>query len=186
MRPTDLPRAARIAVLLAGLAALAGCHKGESTTAPAPAKAPPRGSVKTDTDPVADAGRRMAPGVPVGNGTAAVEVRFDLPKPPVAAEAFDVEVAVLPQGPAPVLHIDLLPSEGLAIESLDGPLTVEKVQAGTLARVVVRSRAMKPGTKVLGVKITLDQPGGEETRDFAFPIVIGPVEGAAAPPSATH
>ena len=149
------------------------CHRGEGPAkAAAPSKRAARPAAVVDVDPVVDAGRRMAAGVPMGNGTAAVEVRFDLSAAPVSGQPFNVEIAVLPQVPAPVLHIEVLPGEGLAVDSVDGPLSIEKVQVGSLARLMLHASSAKPGTRVLGIKVTLDQPSGAEWREFDFPVVV--------------
>jgi hypothetical protein len=180
MTVDDINRGARLGLLLAVLAGAGACQRGEQVNAPtSPAKAAERAAADA-ADPVAEAGRRMAAGVPMGAGTAAVDVRFDMPAAPAAGRPFDVEIAVLPQASAPVLHIDLQPGDGLSIESMNGALAVEKVQAGSLARLVVRAVAARPGTRVLGVKVTLEQPTGAETREFAFPVVVAASATAAS------
>jgi hypothetical protein len=186
MTVDDIRLGASVGLLLAALTGVAACHRGEQTDTPtSPAKSATRTAAPVDADPVAEATRRMAAGVPMGAGTAAVDVRFDLPSAPAAGRPFDVEIAVLPQAPSPVLHIDLQPGDGIAVQSMDGALSVEKVQAGSLARVVVRAVAATPGTRIFGVKVTLEEPTGAETREFAFPVVVG-VAGAPVPASSGH
>ncbi len=179
MRTDDTLSALRTGLLLVAVATAAACHRGEpANPAAAPAKGPAHAVVPVDADPVVDAGKRMAAGVPMGNGTAPVEVRFDLASVPRAGQPFEVEIAVLPQAPSPVLRIDVLPGDGMAVDTIDGPLSVEKVQAGGLARLFVKMSSAQAGTHVLGIKVTLEQPGGAESREFAFPVVVG---GGAAP-----
>jgi hypothetical protein len=184
MNDDSMTRAARTTAVLACLLVLGGCHRSEgpdaATPAPsAPNKATPAAVVHVDPA-VADATRTMAAGVPVGASTAPVEVRFDLLTIPAAGQPFQVDVGVLPKAPAPVLHIEVSGSDGLSIDSPDAPLSVEKVQAGTLEKVTVTATSAKAGTRVLDVKVTLELPGGAETRDFVFPVIIAGGANAAA------
>ena len=171
-------RALAIAALI-GLLALAACHRQDDPAAPAPrAGGAPRKHVAAGEPSaeaaVADANRKMAAGVPVGASTAPVEVRFDLASVPVAGQSFDVSVAVLPAAPAPVLRIEFRGGPGLSIVKPEAPVSIEKVQAGTLESLTVTATAATAGTRVLGVTVTLELPTGTESRNFAFPVVVGP------------
>ena len=178
-------RAAAIAVVI-GLLGLGACQKPGDPAGSAPhpgtaARKPAHPAATAPDDAIVDANRKMAAGVPVGASTAPVEVRFDLATVPVAGQPFEVSIAVLPAAPAPVLHIEVRGSEGLTIVAPEGPVSVEKVQAGTLERVAVRALAAKPGTRVLGVTVTLELPTGTEARDFAFPLIVGASAPAKGP-----
>jgi hypothetical protein len=178
-------RRAAASAVLGALLALGACQKpgGPAASPPHPGTAS-RPVVHLGGPPpdaaVIEATRRMAAGVPVGASTAPVEVRFDLATVPVAGQPFEVSVAVLPAAPAPVLHIEVHGGEGLSIAEPAGPVSIEKVQAGTLERLTVRATAAKPGTRVLGVTVTLELPTGTESRDFAFPLIVA----AGVPPKA--
>ena len=177
-------RRARAIAALGGLLALAACHPQDDPAAPAPRvggasrKHVPAGEPSAEAA-VADANRKMAAGVPVGASTAPVEVRFDLASVPVAGQPFEVSVAVLPAAPAPVLRIDVRGGEGLSVVTPDGPVSIEKVQAGTLESLTVTAIAAAAGTRVLGIAVTLELPTGTESRNFAFPVVVGPSGPAA-------
>lgn len=182
----SIARRALAIAALGGLLALLACHRqgDPATSAPPPGSASRKLAPQGEPDSygaVADANRKMAAGVPVGASTAPVEVRFDLASVPVAGQPFDVNVAVLPAAPAPVLRIDVRGGEGLAIVKPDGTVSIEKVQAGTLERLTVTASAATPGTRVLGITVTLELPTGTESRNFAFPVVVGPAAAAKGP-----
>ena len=183
MNKDSTARRALAIASLGGLLALAACHRQDDPAAPA-ARPGGTGRTRADgpvSDAVADANRKMAAGVPVGASTAPVEVRFDLASVPVAGQPFEITVAVLPAAPAPVLHIDVRGGEGLAIVAPEGPVSIEKVQAGTLERLTVTASSAVAGTRVLGITVTLELPTGTESRNFAFPVLVGP-SGAAKHP----
>jgi hypothetical protein len=177
-------RQARIVTVLGCALALPACHRTPEAAAPPPPVRQARKPVATNdaaVDPaVAEANRTMAAGVPMGTTTAPVEVRFDVPRVPVAGQPFEVRVAVLPQALAPVLRIEIEPSEGLAVTEPEGPLAREKVGAGTLERVTVKASSATPGTRILTVKVTLELPTGAESRAFAFPLVVRAASAGAA------
>ena len=178
---------------LAGLALagflLAGCGSGgggPAATASKPASkkaaAPP---AEPAIDPaVVEANRTMASGVPIGTSTAPLEVRFDLASVPRPGETFQVDVAVLPAAPAPVLRLEVTGGEGLTIVEPDGFVAFEKVQAGSVTRLKIRASSAAAGTRLVQVRATLELPGGPESRVFAFPIVIGGQVTAAPAPAA--
>jgi hypothetical protein len=173
------------AALALALLTLAGCQRG-SGTAPKAGAAPPApqraAPVEAAVDPaVTDATRRMAAGVPVGESTAPVEVRFDLVSVPAPGQPFQLDVAVLAQAPAPVLRIDVAGGAGLTIADPSGTVVLEKIQAGTVQHVPVTAASSGPGTRIFNVKVTLELPSGAESRGFAFPVIVG---GSAAPAAA--
>jgi hypothetical protein len=184
MTDDSMTRAARTAAVLACLVLLGGCHRGESPDAasPAPARRATSAAVTSVDQAVSDATRTMAAGVPVGSSSAPVDVRFELLTVPLAGQPFQVDVGVLPKAPAPVLRIEVSGSDGLAINLPDAPVSVEKVQAETLEKVTVTATAAKAGTAVLDVKVTLELPGGAESRDFAFPVIVVAGATTVAPP----
>ena len=182
---------------LAGLALaallLAGCHRGGGDAASASgkpaAKKAPLPAPEASVDPaVIEANRTMASGVPIGSSSAPLEVRFDLASVPRPGAAFEIDVAVLPGAPAPVLRLEVTGGEGLAILDPDGFVSFEKVQAGTVTRLKIRASSATAGTRLVQVRATLELPGGPESRVFAFPVVIGapaaPAAPAPAPPPA--
>lgn len=168
-------------VLAAVLGATSGCHRSETDPGAAATAGP--NAPKSTVDPAVQAAtRKMAVGVPTGTGSAPVEVRFDLPRPPVPGQPFDVDIGVLPDAATPVLRVEVSGSEGLSVEAPNGPVSVEKVQAGALEHVLVRASSAEAGTRIVHVTVTLELPTGAETRDFAFPILIGVIPDA--PPAA--
>jgi hypothetical protein len=183
---------ARRMAVIAALAAIAcvvtGCHWGSSDSTPG-AKKPSAKKVAAPAEPgidpaVAEANRTMASGVPMGTSTAPLEVRFDLATVPVPGTPFAVEVAVLPAAPAPVLRLEVTGGEGLSILDPDGPVSFEKVQAGSVSRLHVKASAAAVGTRLVQVRATLELPDGPESRTFAFPVVIGATAPPAPPPAA--
>lgn len=160
--------------LLAALAA--GCGGGSgSTPTPAPAVRPAsKAPAAPVVDPeIANATRTMAAGVPMGDGAAPVEARFDVVSVPGPGEAFLVHVAVLPAAPAPVLRVEMVSSQGLNVLAPDAPLTFEKVAAGSVVPFDVRAQSPEAGARVLSLKVTLDLPDGPQSRVFAFPVLVG-------------
>ncbi len=183
MNKDSTGRRALAIAALGGLLALGACHRqGDPAAAAArpgsTARKVAAGGESAADAAVADANRKMAAGVPVGASTAPVEVRFDLATVPIAGQPFEVNVAVLPAAPTPVLHIDVRGGEGLTIVTPEGAVSIEKVQAGTLERLAVKALAAAPGTRVIGITVTLELPTGTESRDFAFPVVVGAAGGA--------
>jgi len=171
-----IARRVSVTALIGGLIALGACHRGADVAPPVVAAGPKKAAAPAApaADPaVVDANRKMAAGVPLGTSTAPVDVRFDLVSVPVTGQPFDVSIAVLPEATTPLMHVDVRASEGLNIEAPDGPVAIEKVQAGSLSRVDVKLSAARAGTHVLSVKVTLDLPTGAESRDFAFPLIVG-------------
>jgi hypothetical protein len=162
-----------------GLAAfmLAACHSGggdltDAARKPATKKAAPAPEGAVDPA-VAEANRTMASGVPIGTSTAPLDVRFDLASVPAPGQPFAVDVAVLPEAPAPVLRLEVTGGEGLTILEPDGSVSFEKVQAGSVTRLRVRASSPTAGTRLVQVRATLELPGGPESRIFAFPLVVG-------------
>ncbi len=173
-----------------GLAALllAACHSGEDGAAhligrPAAKKA--AAPAEPAIDPaVTEAIRTMAPGVPVGTGAAPLDVRFNLASVPAPGDPFALDVAVLPDAPAPVLRVEISGGDGLTVLEPEAAVSFEKVQAGSVTHVHVRASSAAAGTRLVEVRATLELPDGPETRSFAFPVVIGaPPPPAAAPPA---
>jgi hypothetical protein len=187
MTEDSIARRILIVAAIAGVCVLAACQRGGDESKPEAGTRPQakKQLAPTDSAPdaaIAEANRKMAAGVPVGASTAPVEVRFEIDSAPVAGEPFDISVAVLPGAPTPVLHIEVRASEGLIVVAPDGPVSIEKVQAGTLERLAVKASSARTGTRVLSVKVTLELPSGAQSRDFAFPLLIGTAGGASAPP----
>jgi hypothetical protein len=174
------------ALAVAGLL-LGACGRGGDAAAPAPPKQAKKAArpVESAADlAVAEANRKMVGGVPVGSSTAPVDVRFNLPAAPVRQQPFKVELAVLPQAPAPVLHVDVQGGEGLSVTDPTGPVLLEKVQAGTVQRLTVTATSEQPGTRIIEVRVTLELPAGAESREFAFPVVVGePAVAATSAPA---
>ena len=177
---------ALLGLALAGLL-VAGCRSGDGDPAatarkPATKKALPAHAEPAIDPGVVEANTKMASGVPIGTSTAPLEIRFDLASVPKPGETFEVNAAVLPAAPAPVLRLEVTGGEGLAIVEPDGFVAVEKVQAGSVTRLRIRASSATAGTRLVQVRATLELPGGPESRVFAFPVVIG---GQAAPVPAT-
>ena len=166
---------AALGLLLATVAGLAGCQRSDTEATPATAGGP---AAHASAAPSVDAGvasamRTMAAGVRMGAGNAPVEVRFELSSVPVQGQPFEVDVAVLPQATTPVLRIAIEGGSGLSLLAPAAPVAIEKVQAGSVEHVTVRATSTDAGTRVLTVKVTFDFPAGAESRDFAFPLIVG-------------
>ena len=169
-----------------GLAAilLAGCHSGGENPAAVTGKPALKKAVAPPAEPsvdpaVAEANRTMVSGVPMGTSTAPLDVRFDLTAVPNPGEPFEIDVAVLPDAPAPVLRLEVTGGEGLSIIDPDGSVAFEKIQAGSVTHLKVRASSATAGTRLVEVRATLELPGGPESRVFAFPVVVG----GQAPPT---
>jgi hypothetical protein len=189
MRRADSAQWIRALVGAAVLAIFAGCHSGAGGNPAAPASKPAAQKATGPSEPavdpgVAEANRSMAAGVPIGNSTAPLEIRFDVASVPVPGEPFTVDIAVLPEAPAPVLRVEVTGGEGVNILDPEGAVTFEKVQAGTVQRLKVRASTATAGTRLVEVRATLELPAGPEARAFAFPIVVAaqpaPTPAAAA------
>jgi hypothetical protein len=185
----------RAVLALAGLgltaAGLGGCHSsGEGPAAvagkPAAKKAALRPTEPSVDPAVAEANRTMVSGVAIGTSTAPLDIRFDLHVVPTPGEPFEIDVAVLPEAPAPVMRLEVTGGEGLSILEPDGSVAFEKIQAGSVTHLMVRASSATAGTRLVAVRATLELPGGPEARIFAFPVVIGAPAAAPATKAATR
>jgi hypothetical protein len=185
----------RTVLALAGLglaaAELGGCHsggEGKATVAgkPAAKQAAPKPSEPSVDPAVAEANRTMVSGVAIGTSTAPLDIRFDLRAVPAPGEPFEIDVAVLPEAPAPVMRLEVTGGEGLSILEPDGSVAFEKIQAGSVTHLKVRANSAAAGTRLVAVRATLELPGGPESRIFAFPVVVGAQAPAPAPKAATR
>ncbi len=167
--------------LVVGMGLLAAACSGSS--APPPVVAAPRAARPTTDPAVVAANRTMAAGVPIGDGAAPVETRFDLGAVPAPGEAFVVRVAVMPEAPAPLLRVDVSSAEGLVVLSPDSQTTHEKVTAGSVVPLEIRAQSAEAGSRVLYVKATLELPDGPQVRTFAFPILVGPAPAPVPAPA---
>jgi hypothetical protein len=179
-----------------GLAALAlgACQRGDDGAShligrpAAPKKAVTAAEAQVDPA-LTEALRTMAAGVPLGTSTAPLDARFNLAAAPAPGDEFTIEVAVLPDAPAPVLRVEVTGGDGLTIVDPAAGVSFEKVQAGSVAHVHVRATSPAAGTRLVEVRATLELPDGPETRSFAFPVIVGapplPAAPAAAPVAKT-
>lgn len=186
-----------VAWAVAATCFVGGCHadKGASSTPSSRNTAKRATAADAAVDPaVAEVSRTMAPGVPLGVGATAeapLEVRFNLASVPAPGTTFKVDVAVLPALTAPVLRLAVTGGEGLTVIEPEGPVTFEKVQAGSVARLAVKATSAVAGTRIVLVRATLDLPDGPESRTFAYPLVVGaltpppPAPAPAAPTGAS-
>jgi hypothetical protein len=180
-------RGRALTLALSGLWA-AGCGHGSAPVPPA--NAPAAGAAPSATDPaVLTANRTMAAGVPIGDGRAPLETRFELTDVPTPGVPFTVNVAVIPGAPAPLVRLDVTSAEGLLIFAPAQQVTREKVAARSVVPLEIRAASVEPGVRVLYVKATLELPDGPQSRSFAFPVLVGPAPGPApapgnAPPAA--
>ena len=166
--------------LLALPLALGGCHRHGGPTTPAPSAASARTAPKADAGDdlaLADVLRTMAPAVTVGQRSAPVEARYDLPAAPVAGQPFKLELAVLPQAASPLVRVELQASEGLKLLDPAAAQSLERVQAGAVLRIPVTAQASAPGTQVIDIGVTLELPTGAESRAFAIPVIVAGAAG---------
>jgi hypothetical protein len=163
----------RAAPWLCLLAALAACHPSADNSVRPGAAHRATAAAGSPEQRALDVAHHMGPGVPVGGGTAAVEVRFELASAPVPGQPFEVRLAVLPDAVAAQMQVEVTAGDGLVLSAPSAPLTVQKVEPGTVQFLTAEASAERPGTHVLTVRVTFDNPGGSETRDFSFPVVVG-------------
>lgn len=162
-------------VVAAGLVTACGDSKE-------PAKAGARPTTAADaTDPaMIELVKRTTAATTIGSSLAPVEVRFEYGAAPTPGQPVAIELAVLPQAAVPTLRVELVAPAELKIVDPAGPVTFDKVQAGTIETVRVQAVAERTGTTTLRAIVTLEQPTGQERRVFELPVVVPP-PGAAAP-----
>lgn len=172
---SDLKRLKSIATAAAFLAIglTAACSQSPPPSVVAPAKR--TSGAGADNGPL----RQYALGVPVGTGTADVDVRFDLPAAPMPGAPFDLDVVVVSKAASPTLRVEVTPGDGLVVVAPTAPVTVDKPQPGAIEHVPVKATSAAAGTRLVTIKVTLDIPTGAQTREYAFPVVVGAP--AAAP-----
>ena len=183
-----IDRTLSVLAITVGLWGLAACSGGSfSASAPATPAAPTKAAAKaaaadraTDGS-IAGVNRSMSPAVPMDASKAPVDARFDLASVPVVGAPFEVAVAVLPTAASPSLRVTVTGSDGLVIIDPVAPVLIEKVQAGSVVRVVVKASSVEAGSRVVMVKVTLDLPAGPEQRGFAFPVIVGGGAGGTPP-----
>lgn len=178
------------AVLIGAMAlVLAACGSGEqpperpAAAAPAASAAPqaetaaPEQPTETELE---RARREMVNAVTVGASTAPVEMRFDVPEAPTPGRPFTVEVAVLPAAPVLTLRGAVTGSAGLEVVAPAAPVTLEKLQAGSVHRFEVTALSPRAGTRVVNVEVTLELATGPASRTFSVPVVVAAREAAPA------
>jgi hypothetical protein len=169
------------AALLAGATLLAGCGGNEAANTAASA-AKPAAAVDVPVDPaVAAAQKRTTAALTVGRSVAPVELRFAVATPPAAGQPVDVELALVTQVAVPTVRVEVKGAADVQLVEPASPVSLEKVQAGTLHTIPVRAVPARDGTTTLTVAVTLQQPTGPESRTFQLPLVVG---AGAAPPAA--
>jgi hypothetical protein len=133
-------------------------------------------------DPAVEEARAtMLDAITIGSPAAPVDLRYELKTVPVQGKPFDVEFAVLPD--ATILSLRGLVDgdrEGMEVASPAGPVTLEKLQAGTVHRFSATVVPRSLGTRVLTVELQLDLPTGPAKRTFSIPVVVQTPAAAAA------
>lgn len=183
-------RVGRRSVAAAGglaLLVLAGCGGGDEGSAKPTASAAPA-AVEEVVDPaVQEVRSTMLGAITVGSPAAPVDLRYDLKSVPIQGRPFDLEFAVLPDATIVTLRGTLDGSrEGIEIAAPAGPVTLEKLQAGTVHRFGATIVPRSVGAHVLNVELQIELPTGPAKRTFSIPLVVQTPAAAAAAASAAE
>jgi hypothetical protein len=167
--------------LLAILMALPACKQGPKS-APAPVRTarplPPK--PLTPEQELARIVRTTTLGVTSGAGEVPVEVRFDLPSPPLEDQPFELSIALLPAEAVPSLKVEVSSTDALTVIEPTTPVVLDMVAAGTMHHLDFKAQGKGTGIRVITVTLTGEFPGGAQSRSFSYPVLIRP-PGAGAP-----
>jgi hypothetical protein len=184
-----IPGAARAALLLSAVAALAACGRGEKQASPAPAPAAEStpAAAGTGAEPTAPADQNFAEAVEdakatatSGKAAAAVDLKYDVLAKPEPGQPFEIELAFVPRLPADALDVEVTPIPGVTIVS-GGTARFENVEPATRYTTRVLVRAEAAGLYYLGVMARMSTQVQAEARAFSVPVVVGTVPAVAKP-----
>jgi hypothetical protein len=184
-----IPGAARAALLLSAVAALAACGRGEKQASPAPAPAAEStpAAAGTGAEPPVPADQNFADAVEdakatatSGKAAAAVDLKYDVLAKPEPGQPFEIELAFVPRLPADALEVEVTPIPGVTIVS-GGTARFENVEPATRYTTRVLVRAEASGLYYLGVMARMSTQVQAEARAFSVPVVVGTVPAVAKP-----
>lgn len=157
---------------------LAACGSSDPAGAPQPEAAipvsKPANTPAQTKNPLAD----MVKAVPVSPGEQPVELRFELPKPPVLAEPFDVNLNVL--GLADASGLELKVTSHPNVEVITGAAaSLGALKTGESTQRTVQLRMSDTGITVIDVQLTAIVAGNPVTAAFTIPVALPAASEAA-------
>lgn len=180
MRP-QMSVAARInTVYCCGvLALLSACGSSEQPAAPPPEAAVPAAKPTNTETQASNPLANMVKAVPAAAGEHPVELRFEIAKPPVLGELFDVNLNVLVLADASALELQVSASPNLSIAA-GKESSFDALKTGESVRHTLQIRASAAGISVLDAQLTAMVNGQPVTANFAIPIALTEAPAAAA------
>jgi hypothetical protein len=172
--------ASRVLAVVALVAVLAACGRGEEETTATPAS-PPAADGKAADAAAAPAespdDKRMANAVATGKVAAPVDLKYDVLAKPDVGQPFEIELALLPRLAADALEVEVTGIPGLTVVS-GGASRFEGVTAGEryVAKVLVQADAQ--GIYYANIVAKMITPAQTEARTFSVPVVVGAVPAA--------
>lgn len=157
---------------------LSACGSSDQAEAPPPeaaVKASQQASAPTkNSNPLAN----MVKAVPAATGTQPVELRYELPKPPVLGEPFDVNFNVLGLADASGLELKVTLQRNVEVIA-GGEKSLGALQTGESVSHTLQLRATATGISVIDVQLVATVAGTPGTAAFAIPVAL-PAESDAA------
>lgn len=181
--------AARAALVLSMVAALAACGSGGKEASPAapPATETPPAAVTAGPPPPAPVDQSFADAVEdarttatSGKAAAAVDLKYDVLAKPEPGQPFEIELAFVPRLPADALEVEVTAIPGVTIVS-GATARFENVMPATRYTTRVQAGAEAPGLYYLGVVARMVTKVQTEARAFSVPVVVGTVPATAKP-----
>jgi len=181
--------AARTALIVSAISALAACSrdgKEAEKAAAKPAESPPAAVVEEKPAPApveqsfAKAVEDAKATATSGKTAAAVDLQYDVLAKPEPGQPFEIELAFVPRLPADALEVEVTPIPGITVVS-GGTARFENVTPATPYNTRVLVRADAPGLYYLGVVARMVTQVQTEARAFSVPAVVGSMPAAAKP-----
>lgn len=124
----------------------------------------------------------MVEAVTMGKSTVPVAVKFDLPQKPSVGQATAVVIAVMPQIEADPATLVVTGSQALTLAPGNGPIVMPAVEPTQVYRHSIQLTPTAEGVQLLNLSVALKHDELTETREFAVPIIVAPVDAATATP----
>jgi hypothetical protein len=153
---------------------LAGCGSSSSQGGAGGSGQKKTTHVVAKLDPASRPTTDMVAAVPTGKSGPPIDLKYELRELPEVGQPLDVDIAILPDGPA-IAGVSGKFQSGEGLELVDGGdiPQVDKPAAGAVIRHVVRVLPQKDGIFTLSATVSVDVGNDSLTRVFAIPVMVG-------------
>jgi hypothetical protein len=106
-----------------------------------------------------------------GKSQLPVQLKFDLPQRPTLGQAFDINIAILPQIDADLVGIQVSGGDGLSA-AVSAAQIETPIEAGQVYRQSVKATATTDGVLLLNLTVSLKHDDMTESRAFSIPLIV--------------